>query len=95
MMFPGSVTVMLNTPPPDSLSIGIWDGRPSVVPKKVAELAVRLVQNTWKVTAAPGVAMDGSAVADAPGELLMVVEPAEAGPAVGAARSASPSRVGT
>src|SRR5262245_29189758 len=89
----GSVTVMLNTPPPASLSIGIWDGRPSVAPKSIAELAVRVVQNTWNVTAEPGVVVDGSAVADAPGELLMVMAAAEAGPA--AASIAAPAPMST
>src|ERR1700729_240918 len=96
-MLPGSVTVTLKTPPPDSFSIGICCGRPSVVPKKVADDAVRLVQNTWKVTDVPGVAVDGSAVADAPGELLAVRVAAAAGPAEASApapSSAVPARTG-
>ena len=67
------------------------------MPTNVAEDAVRLVQNTWNVTDVPGVAVPGSAVADAPGELLTARAAATAGPAEASApapRSAVPARTG-
>src|SRR5580698_3797077 len=78
-MLPGSVTVTLNTPSPDSLSIGTCSGSPRVVPKKVAEEASRPAQVIWNVMAVLGVALEGSALAKAlPGGLVTaaVADPA-------------------
>src|ERR1700689_4183568 len=85
---------MLKAPPDDSLSIGICSGRLRDVPKNVAEEASRLSQSTSKVTAAPGVALDGSTVADAPGELAAAVTVADAGPAAAARKALAPRMAG-
>lgn len=76
-MVDGSVTVTLKTSPLDSFVIGICCGRPSVVPNKVADVACRLPHVTWKLTAVPGVTVDGLATATAlPGGPVV---PADAG----------------
>src|SRR5580700_3254801 len=82
-MLDGSVTVTVNMPPLDPWFIGICCGRPSVVPKSVAEVAWKVPHVTWNVTAVPGVTVDGVAKATAlPGSLAVA---ARAGPQTEAA----------
>jgi hypothetical protein len=65
-MLPGSVTVTVNTPPPDGwLFRRICAGRPSVVPDSVADVAWGLPHVTWSVIAVPAVTVDGVATATA------------------------------
>src|SRR6266481_4236116 len=89
LILPGSVTVMLKTPPLDTLSMGICCGRPSVTPNSVADVACTLPQVTWNVTDVPGVTVDGEAKATADPGVLAVA--ASAGPDTAAAAMPRPS----
>ena len=92
-MLLGSVTVMVKSPLTAPCPIGIRAGRPSVVPKNVAEEAPELAQDTAKLTWLPGVAVLGDAAPFAlPGGLAVA---AAAGLAVAETMAPTPSATET